>query len=99
MSTKVLNKLVNICSTLSGDEVSTGTSSSGTSSSSECLTKDEIIDLIYPVGCVLTLKSSSDILSSTPSSVYGGTWQMLDSLTITPALGDEVSCMRWLRTA
>ena len=95
MTTKVLNKLVNVCTTLSGGTVSSGGSSESTSG----LTKDEIIDLICPVGCVITLKTSSDLTSSMPGFTYGGTWTMLDSLTITPDLGDAVSCMRWLRTA
>ena len=97
MTTKVLNKLVNICTTLSGGEVSSGTSSD----SSSGLTKDEIIDLICPVGCVITLKNdSSSLTAGTPGATYAGTtWTQLDSLSITPILGDAVSCTRWLRTA
>ena len=44
MSTKVLNKLVNICTTLSGGEVSSGTSSG--------LTEAELFDIMYPVGSI-----------------------------------------------
>ena len=88
MSTKILNKLVNICSTLSGDEVSTGTSSS------EYLTKEEVIDLAAPPGYVLTVVGS--ILSS-PTNEYGGAWTMLDTFEITPTVGDAVTVTRWYR--
>ena len=97
MTTKVLNKLVNVCTTLSG-----GTVSSGTSSDTSCgLTKEEIIDLICPVGCVITLKDdSSSLTAGTPGATYSGTvWSQLDSFDITPILGDAVSVTRWLRTA
>ena len=55
MSRKVLNKLVNICTTLSSGEVSSGGSSSDISRG---LTKDEILDLIYPVGSIYVNASS-----------------------------------------
>ena len=100
MTTKVLNKLVNICTTLSGGEVSSGgTSSEVSSGTSSGLTKDEIIDLICPVGCVITLKDdSSSLTAGTPGATYAGTtWTQLDSFDITPILGDAVSVTRWLR--
>ena len=64
MSTKVLNKLVNICTTLSGGEVSSG----GTSNDSSCnaLSSSEIIDLIYPVGSIYCLDSTTN-----PKEIFG----------------------------
>ena len=90
MSTKVLNKLVNICSTLSGDEVSSGTSSS------EYITKDEIFDLIYPVGTILTMDGS--ILSSPTLVNIPGSWAMLDTFEITSTMNNTHTATRWKRT-
>ena len=60
MTTKVLNKIVNVCTTLSGGD------SSGTSSSSSTSTSD-IIDQIFPVG---SLYISLDYVFPT----FGGEW-------------------------
>ena len=92
MSTKVLNKLVNICTTLSGGEVSSGGTTT-TIETSSGLSSSEICDLIYPVGCVYTVNSGG----SMPCLLFGGTWTMLDTFEITPSLGDAVTCTRWYR--
>ena len=95
MSTKVLNKLVNICTTLSGGEVSSG----GTSNDSSCnaLSSSEIIDLIYPVGSIYTVYGST----SKPSELIGGTWVIYDSTGSDAELttGETLKVYRWIRTA
>ena len=80
MTTKVLNKLVNICATLSGDEVSTGTTSSGTS-----LTESELFDIIYPVGSIVI--SSIYAKDDTTKIFSYGTWQYMFQASI-PSLED-----------
>ena len=77
MSTKVLNKLVNICTKLDGGEVSSGTSTD--TSNGTTLSESELFDIIYPVG---SLYLSSKKVEDTTKLFSYGTWRYLFEASI-----------------
>ena len=93
MSTKVLNKLVNICTTLSGGEVSSGTS---TESTYNALSESEIFDLIYPVESIYVSNFNKD-----PFQIFGyGTWSLAERYDLDVCLITSVSSLyKWYRSA
>ena len=59
--------------------------------------KSELSDLIYPLGCVYSLVSTT---STSPAIIFGGTWTLLDKTAIDSIYVNEATPVyRWQRTA